>query len=208
MAQPFDESLTSLLDVGSVIGVCLHREGRLITNHFPRAISQSRVEGFSEAVDEMLSGYRVVGREIEQFVLSFNGGTVLIVAHDNACVSFLLEDMSTTSFLRSTALAFLRDNLDAISAPAPAAKESTDVDEKAWELYHAQLLALMGKVMGSAQVEKVFARVMKSIGASESEVLPKSRFRELGVSLILEIPNRSKQTALRTELDAILADHI
>jgi len=34
--------------------------------------------------------------------------------------------------------------------------------------------------------------------------IPPTRFRELGLSLVLEIPNRSKQATLRKEVEAII----
>lgn len=204
MSQPFEDSLQSLKEMPGVLGVMLARQQRVVSNFFPKAISSGRIDQLAQCIHELMGGYRAVDREVDQVCISLNGGTVLVVGHEDATLAFLLDDISGLPFLGSTGLTFLRDNYSQIDSPTLPARATESADPALWADYRKRLLAMMGKVMGSSQAEKLLARVIKSMGADPDEGLAQPRFRELGVSLIIEIPNRAKQTALRPELDEIL----
>lgn len=211
MADQYEESLKSLTEMHSVIGVCLHTDSHIISNFFPRAINNQRVNSFVQVIQEMSLGYSSVGRKVSQFCFGYNGGAVLVLTADNIFLSFLLEDISSVPFLVNTGSVFIKDHSNKISSPQPPITEESEsgnsgpkIDAEVWSNYKTSLHEMISKVVGTASSQKLMKRVVASVGGDLESGLPKERFRELGVSLILEIPNRSKQAALRPELDELL----
>ncbi|MEM6884375.1 MAG: hypothetical protein AAF571_05030 [Verrucomicrobiota bacterium] len=209
MSGDIRESLHSLYKMRGVIGICLHRGPDVIENLFPRAFSQHRVEDFCSAIFDLLDGYIQAGRDYEEICLKFNGGITYSVNHQKNIISFLLEDATIIPLLGSASHTFLKDHQNDIHLPKPAQgtdskpKEET-MDPEVWNEFHKQLMGIMNKVIGGATSEKLVGRMLASMGSTIDKGLPPSRFRELGLSVVLEIPNRSKQAALRGELDTIL----
>lgn len=208
MSDYIRESLHSFNQMRGVIGICLHTGPDVVENLFPRAFSQQRVESFCAAIYDLFDGYRQAGRDYTEVCLKFNGGITYSTCFQGNTVSFLLEDTSMVPLLGTAAHTFLKDNLDHINLPKPApgpSQKTVSLNMSLWKDYHTQIVGVMGKVIGAASSEKLMARMLASMGTTAQEGLPPARFRELGLSLVLEIPNRSKQSTLRKEIEDILS---
>jgi len=190
-----------------VIGICLHCGPDMIENLFPLAFSQQRVESFCRAVHDLFEGYYQAGRNYNEICLEFNGGITYSIHEEGNIISLLLEDTSTVSLLGTAAHTFLKDNQNHINLPKPApgpSAKTVSLNIKLWNEYHDQIMGVMSKVIGAATSEKLMKRMLSNMGTAMEKGIPPTRFRELGLSLVLEIPNRSKQATLRKEVEAII----
>jgi len=207
MSDDARESLLSLNQTQGIVGICLHNGPDVTENLFPQTFSQQRVEGFCTAIFNLFDSYYQAGRDYERVCLKFSGGVTYSIKYQGNILSFLLKDTSMLPLLGTVAHTFLQDQLDHINLPKPTSgrsKKTLNLNMSLWKDYHEQVIGIIGKVIGAASSEKLMVRILSSMGTSVEAGLPPERFRELGLSLVLEIPNRSKQATLRNEIEAIL----
>jgi hypothetical protein len=207
MSSDIRESLQSLQRIRGVIGVCLHFGPNVVENLFPKAFGQNRVDDLCMAVHDFFEGYKKTGRVYNELCIKFNGGTVYSVDDNNHMLSYLLEDITPVPLIGSASQIFLKDNKGKIRLPLPASHNHAAVEvinPAVWAQFQQQLIGVMGKVIGTSSSRQLLARILASMGGTMEQGVPASRFKELALSLVLEIPNRSKQEVLRSEIDSII----
>ncbi len=211
----YKDALGDLLKVDGVYGVLLIQANRVHTNLMPSFYSVNKIDTLAATAHEMASGFEGVMRTPEQFIFCYSGGILVCVFEPVILgkvnkkrhgIIFLVEDLKVVPFLCSAAVLFLRDYRDALKGSMPEAKGRVPlVNNSEWEQFQAAISKVVGKVMGFGVAQRFSDRVLASLGASAEMGLPKVRFREYAMAVILEIPNRHKQEVLRPEIDEILS---
>lgn len=208
------EALGDFMQIQGVYGVMLQQGPKVVLNRFPRVFSVNKLDQLASSIHEMEIGYQHVQRNVTQFLFAFNGGNLLIVGEDissgtlnfkRGFLTFMLEDCKVIPFLITAARGFFSDFGKSVSSHLPRATGKIRLENEQWFQFQSGLAHLLGKVIGSAQSKKLIDRVKTSLQIAPTQGLPGTRFREFAMAVLLEIPNRSKQEALRREVEALLA---
>lgn len=218
----------ALQRLDGVAGVMLFKGRHTIHRQMP--FSDSRAEDLREVVNQMLDGYRQVRRKIRQIYLEFDGGVLLIVAHDETAMLFFLTSRADADLAASAASVMLNDNAGPLSRASaePQARSLhpdgieelvvtspralTQITEKAeptvnqWGAVRKCVEGVLGKVMGRAQASNLMERTLEETKIGDPYRLSATEVRKLAVSIIEHVPNTSKRRQLLVELDTVLDD--
>lgn len=210
----YKEALQDLLKIDGVYGVLLVQSDKVLLNLMPSFFTVNKIDTLSSAIYEMASGFENVQRNTEQFIFSYSGGILACILepvivgkvnYKRHGIIFLVENLNVIPFLSSAAVLYLRDHKNDLAQRMPRATSRIPlVNNSEWKRFQEAINKVVGKVLGSATLQRFTERVLTSIGANSEMGLPKPRFREYAMAVLLEIPNRSKQEALRPEINEIL----
>lgn len=224
-------AIASVQRLEGVAGAMLFKGRNAIHKHMP--FSDGRTLDVMDVLAEMLDGYRQVKRRVRQVFFQFDGGVLLVLVQDQAALVFFLTSRSDTDMVASAGTVLLRDfaayltGLSDRAGATPAANSGSAVEEliaatprsvqqiarteearvNNWGSLRKHIEALLGKVMGRAQVNMMIDRVIAKRGIDDPYRLPFSELKALAIVLIEQVPNTAKRQALLSELESVLDDH-
>lgn len=216
----------SLQRLDGVAGVMLFKGRNTIHKQMP--FSEGRALDLMDGLTAMLDGYRQVKRKLRQIYLEFDGGVLLVLVQDDSVLVCLLTaradpDLASSagSVLLSEHAALLAqlspekadvsrtaDGIEELVATSP--RRIQEITERAeptvnnWGAVRKQVEALLGKVMGRAQLTAMIDRTLEKRGIADPYRLSPAELRKLAMALIEVVPNTAKRQALLSELIAYL----
>jgi hypothetical protein len=93
------------------------------------------------------------------------------------------------------------------SAPSPVtvvAPPPPAIDPRAWKKFHHELETILSKVLSSSICEPMITRSCIAMGFDPDQGVPPSQFETLGIAVIRQIPNISKQESLTLDFEEML----
>ena len=99
--------LNRLRETATVCGVCLCRDGEIVTNLFP--YSEERMSKICGEADAIFADFQARGRRIERLVVGFDAGQMLIVNDRSYRLLVMHLFSDEADFLAKAGLAFLSD---------------------------------------------------------------------------------------------------
>lgn len=226
-------AIASVQRLEGVAGAMMFKGRNAIHKHMP--FSDGRTLDVMDVLGEMLEGYRQVKRRIRQVFFQFDGGVLLALVQDQTALVFFLTSRSDADMVASAGTVLLRDFApylagvsDQAGATPVASSSGSSVEEliaatprsaaqqiartevarvNNWGSLRKHIEALLGKVMGRAQVNMMIDRVIAKRGIDDPYRLPFVELKALAIALIEQVPNTAKRQALLSELDAVLDDH-
>lgn len=224
-------AIASVQRLEGVAGAMLFKGRNAIHKHMP--FSDGRTLDVMDVLGEMLEGYRQVKRRVRQVFFQFDGGTLLILVQEQSALVFFLTSKSDTDLVASAGTVLLRDFAgylagvsdqagstvssnngsaveELIAATPRSVQQIARTDEARvnnWGSLRKHIEALLGKVMGRAQVNMMIDRVIAKRGIDDPYRLPFPELRALAIVLIEQVPNTAKRQALLSELESVLEDH-
>ena len=224
-------AIASVQRLEGVAGAMLFKGRNAIHKHMP--FSDGRTLDVMDVLGEMLEGYRQVKRRVRQVFFQFDGGVLLVLVQDQSALVFFLTSRSDTDLVASAGTVLLRDftgylaGLSDQAGATAAASNGSAVEEliaatprsvqqiartdearvNNWGSLRKHIEALLGKVMGRAQVNMMIDRVIAKRGIDDPYRLPFPDLRALAIVLIEQVPNTAKRQALLSELESVLEDH-
>ena len=87
-----------------------------------------------------------------------------------------------------------------------AATTPTAEDLAAWPKIRKLLESVLGKVVGRAQINKLIERTLSDLGIVDPTRMRAGDARSVAFTVMEEIPNRAKRSALKAELESILQE--
>lgn len=222
-------SVAALQRLEGVAGILLFKGRNTVHKQLP--FSEGRALDLMDVLGQMLEGYQQVRRKIRQVYLEFDGASLLLVIQDEVVLAFLLTARADPDLAFSAAIVLLEDHADvlaglstAAAASRPLAQDGVEelvattpralrqLTDKAdavmnqWGAVRRHVEALLGRVMGRAQVTMMIDRVLARRGTNDPYRLPPHELRNLAVALIDQVPNTAKRQALTSELESVLAE--
>ena len=224
-------ALASLQRLEGVAGSLLYKGRNVVHRQMP--FSEGRTHDLIQVLSEMLEGYWQVNRKIRQLFMQFDGGSLLVLVQERSVLVFFLTSRSDTDLIASAGTVLMRDfalalaELDEdavavantaapqieeliVTTPRMAQQRAQQKDEARitnWGTLRKQLEALLGKVMGRAQVVSMIDRLIAKQGIDDPYRAQPAQLRALAEAVINQVPNTAKRNALMSELEPILAEH-
>ncbi|MEM6820795.1 MAG: hypothetical protein AAF558_02475 [Verrucomicrobiota bacterium] len=196
--------LRDFLNFPTVVGVCLQKGHEPVVSLFPKTIGTNRVTSLCENLYSFWEGYMNSARQLEYICFEFDGILLVIIGYKDALLSFSCHNDEAVEMLTSAGKTYLRDNIDMIALPSPSAVSEMPPDPETWQNCVAGITACLHRLLSAPQAKNLIARVVENMGYTMEEGVPYSRFRELVLEIALEIPNRSKQEALKNDLISLI----
>jgi hypothetical protein len=219
-------AIASVQRLDGVAGSFLFKGRNAIHKQMP--FSDGRTLDLMDVLGEMLDGYRQVRRKIRQVYLEFDGGVLLILVQDTSALVFFLTGRADADLVASAGTVLLKDfavflagvsdqvstapaQIEELIVTTPRAAQQMATKQEAqlntWGPLRKQVEALLGKVMGRAQVVAMIDRQLVKLGIDDPYRMPASGLRNLATALIEVVPNTSKRAALLSELETVLQEH-
>lgn len=216
----------SLQRLDGVAGVMLFKGRNTIHKQMP--FSDGRALDLMDGLIAMLDGYRQVKRKLRQIYLEFDGGVLLVLVQDDSVLVCLLTARGDPDLASSAGSVLLSEHAALLAQLSP---EKADVSRTAdgieelvatsprriqeitgraeptvnnWGAVRKQVEALLGKVMGRAQLTAMIDRTLEKRGIADPYRLSPAELRKLATALIEVVPNTAKRQALLSELNACL----
>ncbi len=206
--------LNDLHSQPGVTGTCLQAGTSVLAHDLP--YSDERVDDFAVALDHLCESYATVDRSIWQIFFGFESHWVLVLTRDVVRLTILLKPETDPALVASRATRMLMDLelnrqepafvpiptpalTPAVSAPAPVVPGGIPKAH-----FEDTVVSLLGRVAGHAQAQKLVQRQMEKEKAEGLDNLDPSLARRVGLAVLDFIPNRSKRSALASELLATL----
>lgn len=223
--DPVISAAAALQRLDGVAGILLFKGNHTIHRQMPFA--EARAEDLRARLEEMLAGYRQVRRRMRQIYLEFDGGVLLILAHEEITLVFFLTARADPDLAASAGSVLLSDHAAALAAASSEAKPPstgieelivtssralTQITDKAepvvnqWSSVRKTVEGILGKVMGRGQASNLIDRTLEASQTQDPYRLPPGEVKKLAVSVIGNVPNTAKRRQLLTELDAALAE--
>lgn len=223
-------ALASVQRLEGVAGAMLFKGRNAVHRQMP--FSEGRAFDLMEVLGEMLDGYRQVNRRIRQMYLQFDAGSLLVLPQERAALVFFLTNRADADLVASAGTVFLRD-FSVVIAGLPDQPTATSISAGPqieemvvttprmaqqmvqkqeirmtnWGTLRKQIEALLGKVMGRAQVVMMIDRVIARLGIDDPYRAQPAELRKLAMTLMEQVPNTSKRAALMSELEPILQEN-
>ena len=223
--------LASLQRLEGVAGTLLFKGRNAIHKHMP--FSDGRTLDLMNVLVEMLSGYRDVRRRIRQVTMQFDGGLLIVIVQDQTALTLFLTSKADVDLVTGAGTVLLKDfttyllgasdqhnatpstegEVEELIVTTPRAaqqmleKAGNEARMNNWGTLRKQVEALLGKVMGRAQVISMIDRQITKLGIDDPYRLPPADLRKLAVALIELVPNTSKRSALLSELESVLQEY-
>lgn len=195
-----EHKLRDFMNLPSVIGLVLQLKSDVVISLFPKTIGSNRVARMCENIYMLWRGYEQAARTLNYICFEFDGTTLLTVWHENAIISFSCHGVDAAEMLATTAGAFLSDNLEIIKVPSPNSAVDIPAAPEEWKSCISGIVRILQRVISEPQAMKLIERVVQRMHYNMKEGIPRVQFRELALEITLEIPNRSKQAALKADL--------
>lgn len=185
-----------------ISGACLQIGGATLLHDLP--YSDDRVMNFAARIDQLISSYEGVGRQIWQICSGFDSFTLLILCRSNVRLTLLLQPGTDPALASTRATRLLmevemqRGPVNDHAGPAPLEKPAANGSSNGHmprEEFEKLLTGLLGRVTGSAQTNILIQRGLKDANGG----LSKDEARRIGLSILDTIPNRGKRSALAAE---------
>jgi len=202
--------LNDLHSQPGVTGTCLQAGTSVLAHDLP--YSDERVDDFAVALDHLCESYATVDRSIWQIFFGFENHWVLVLTRDVVRLTILLKPETDPALVSSRATRMLMDlelNHQAspppvpipVVAPVQAVVAPGGIPRAQFE---DTIVSLLGRVAGHAQAQKLLQRQMEKENVAGVEILNPAVARRIGLATLDFIPNRSKRSALASELLATL----
>ena len=224
-------AIASVQRLEGVAGAMMFKGRNAIHKHMP--FSDGRTLDVMDVLGEMLDGYRQVKRRIRQIFFQFDGGVLLVLVQEQSALVFFLTSRSDSDLVASAGTVLLRDYaaylaglsdqagtaraptngsvVEELIATTPRSEQQISRAESArvnnWGSLRKQIEALLGKVMGRAQVNMMIDRIIIKRGIDDPYRLPFAETKALAIALIEQVPNTTKRQALLSELESVLDEH-
>lgn len=196
--------LTDLYAQPGVCGACLQVRDMVLIHDLP--YSDDRIAGLAKRIDRLIAGYENVGRSIWQICAGFEKYRLLILCRSNTRLSILLKPEIDPALIAGRATRLLME-VDipepALAQPPPpdhpveTAAPITVADGMPREDFEKLVVALLGRVTGTATASKLIQRELA--GKNGATVFPKEEARRMGIAVLENIPNRGKRESLVSE---------
>lgn len=221
----------SLHRLPGVGGLLLQKGRNRITSHLP--FSDSRVDDLASSLFRMADGYRQVKRDVRQVWLEYDGGRVLVLQQHGTQLMLILSAKADVDLVSGAASLFLSEHatqlamlsaepviqvVGAASAPVieelvvtrPQAAETlmakVEATISSWPQVRKAMEAMLGKVMGRAQIANLIDRCVKACGVPDPYQMTKDQLHAVVKKVLEQIPNKGKRAALEAELAAALKE--
>jgi hypothetical protein len=231
--QDFNTATLSLYRLSGVAGLLLQKGRNMLANHMP--FSDRRTQELGERIAKMCEGYATVQRKLRQVLVSYDSGSLLIVAHQEAQLVLLLTARVELDMVASAAAVFLSENADRLLI-VPAERQTNEIRDplaprevvvtgsraasqearfraeqpkpeiSRWPEVRKALEAILGKVMGRAQMTNLIERAAREKSLPDLFQLSTERGKEFALEVLEQIPNRSKRASLLAELEHTFED--
>lgn len=196
--------LTDLYAQPGVCGACLQVRDMVLIHDLP--YSDDRIAGLAKRIDRLIAGYENVGRSIWQICAGFEKYRLLILCRSNTRLSILLKPEIDPALIAGRATRLLME-VDipepALAQPPPpdhpveTAAPITMADGMPREDFEKLVVALLGRVTGTATASKLIQRELA--GKNGATAFPKEEARKMGIAVLENIPNRGKRESLVSE---------
>ena len=220
-------AIASVQRLDGVAGAFLFKGRNAIHKQMP--FSDGRTLDLMDVLGEMLEGYQQVRRRIRQVYFQFDAGVLLVLVQDTSALVFFLTSRADPDLVASAGTVLLKDfavHLAGLSDQAGATPATPQIEElivatpraaqemaakrearvNNWGGLRKQVEALLGKVMGRAQVVAMIDRKLTALGIDDPYRLPAEELRQLATRMIEVVPNTTKRAALLSELETVLQE--
>lgn len=224
-------ALAALQRLDGVAGTLLFKGRNAIHKHMP--FSEGRTLDLMNVLAEMLDGYRNVRRRIRQVTMQFDGGLLVVIVQDQTALVLFLTGKADVDLVSGAGSVLMKDfttyllgasdqhngtpvsssQVEELIVTTPRSaqqmleKAGNEVRMNHWGSLRRQVEALLGKVMGRAQVIAMIDRQIAKRGIDDPYRLTAAELRQLATALIEQVPNSSKRAALLSELETVLQEH-
>jgi hypothetical protein len=216
-----DETIKGYLDylptVRGMKGYTLQAGTRLLVNQLPAKIHGAG-DGVCTLINEFLNAYHEYGRPVQQACFETAEGVLVVLREappaaplpppsEPTLIAILAEDATAVPSLLNAGSALLTHCGSRLrTLPKDAFGIYNAPPDSDWTYFKTDLMRMIGKVVGSAQSEKLLQRVQAELGLDRGTPVPNAEFKRLGEALIAAVPNRSRQDFLREELNHLLSE--
>jgi len=185
-----------------VSGSCL-QVGRMVIRH-DMPYSDQRIQDFAARLDHLIASYQGVERSIWQIFAAFKKYWLLVLCRGDMRLALLLSPDADTATIASRGT-YLMMQVEMQPVTEPAAPAASEVQPQKngkhppirRAVIEARLSALLCRVVGSSQSQRLIAREVQRLGYGEH--LTEFQARHLGEKVLENIPNRSKRDTLASE---------
>jgi hypothetical protein len=221
-------AIASVQRLDGVAGSFLFKGRNAIHKQMP--FSDGRTLDLMDVLGEMLDGYQQVRRRIRQIYFQFDAGVLLMLVQDTTALVFFLTSRADPDLVASAGTVLLKDfsaylaglssqpgatpatpAIEELIVATPRAAQEMAAKREArvnnWGVLRKQVEALLGKVMGRAQVVAMIDRKLTTLGIDDPYRLPADELRGVATKMIEVVPNTSKRAALLSELESVLQEH-
>jgi hypothetical protein len=216
MAEPLKASLNQLARMPGVLGVAVDFRESTLAEEFQRPYPDADRETLHLLLSHMLGNLESSDREFQEVFFEFRSATLFLAVERDARLVVLLEDREAVSYVSKAAANFLRDNYYLLQTsggtsftesgqhgPAQAGGDP----QAQWQQFLDKIRALLSKVLGGAQSERLIDRILVQQDLRRSDSVEPDLFYEIGSRIIGEVPNRGRQRALLSELRSYLDEN-
>lgn len=187
-----------------ISGACLQVGGATLLHDLP--YSDDRVMNFAARIDQLISSYEGVGRQIWQVCAGFDSFTLLILCRSNVRLTLLLQPGTDPALASNRATRLIMEvemqrpqtnghSHPVLEKPQAQAQANGSPGDIPREEFERLISGLMNRVSGSAQTAKLIQREL----GDNRQGLSKADARRIGLTLLDYIPNRGKRAALSSE---------
>ncbi len=113
----FNAAMLNLYRMTSVTGLLLQREKITLANHMP--FSDQRNSQLAELITTMSEGYVTVKRRLRQVLITYDGGSLLIIIHKDAQLAILMTSKGDIDGISKYASLFMLENVSKFIVEQP-----------------------------------------------------------------------------------------